>query len=66
MNRWNPLLVILTDGTELIINELQVVSIDLELGLIPYSKIKMSNGDVLHVKSPTYKEWKNDIHIKKD
>jgi len=55
----NPLVIILIDNNEVIINEDQVCSIcrrDSEC-----TTIYMSNGQTFECKSPAYQEWKNDL-----
>ena len=60
----SPVLIVLVHGNECIVNEDQVCYVS----SIPEStsaKVHLSNGDVLRCASPTYEEWKNDLHVKK-
>jgi len=58
-----PLLVTLSDGREILINEDQICSIEeWENG----AKICMSNGSEYFCKIPSYNQWKNDYHIRED
>ena len=57
------LLVVLNTDERKLINERQIVSVEeYEDGL---AYIRMSNGDELIVKEPTYGEWENDYHTRK-
>lgn len=65
--RWNPVLVVLVDGREKIINELQIVSVEpLDPTSVPAALVKMSNGDNLEIQSPSYESWKNDFLQKRE
>ncbi len=58
-----PVLVILSDGEDILINEDQICSVhQWEKG----AKLRMSNGDEHFCKAPSYNEWKNDYHIRDD
>lgn len=57
-----PILITQQDGQEIVINEDQICTITpLEPNL---AVIRMSNGDEIICREPTYNNWKNDVYIR--
>lgn len=64
MIKWNPILVKLTSGEEIIINEIQIVSV--KKVDTDYAEISFSSGEKIIISHPSYSEWNYDFLSKKE
>ena len=65
-----PILVTLYGGKRIIINEIQICSVESKTKQSPYDDetgalVRMSNGDVFDVILPRWEEWHNDVLVRK-
>ena len=63
-NMEQPLRVTTVQGNSIIINELQICTVDDTSHKI-YATIRMSNGEEIQVVQPPVDAWQNDIHMRK-
>jgi len=61
----SPIIVHLVDGSELLINEELVCSVSEEkTDSHQVTILRMADGQKYLCRSPTYDEWKNDVHLR--